>query len=330
MEVVTLRAIDIEVDSLVHTEGRVLLGEGTYGMVYAGTLIKTGTKVAIKRYKQAFLKHFGHEACNARNLNHLRVSPHVHFIYSGVDPADSCIVMDSVERMLRGCAADSAGKVRTFFIGLLQHLDTMHAVGYVHFDIKMENIGVMAGAPVLLDLGDVTHVTSADMVYGYAALVTLWTRPPEITMRCNNEEVHRSGKIDVWSLACTIWEWVSGTPPFPARDVTDLMRRITHTVGPPSARMLECTMGTTDTQNKPPASWVEGETPLFRILKKRGRGGARVELTAGACVPTGVHLEEPFKCFEPVLRRMLQVDPRDRATAKEALNMLQAIETEDK
>lgn len=101
-------------------------------------------------------------------------------------------------------------------------LEHLHAVPVIHRDLKPSNImRVSRERLVLLDFGvarmfriDQVRLTTANRVLGTVAYM-----PPE---HVGGQEV--TPRSDLYSLSCVLYELLTGIPPFPGDDVTEVMR----------------------------------------------------------------------------------------------------------
>jgi serine/threonine-protein kinase len=115
-------------------------------------------------------------------------------------------------------------------------LDYAHRQGFVHRDVKPENILFADGHAVLADFGvaracTAVHtdaVTEAGMAVGTPAYMS-----PEQASGDSNIET----ASDVYSLACVVYEMLAGSPPLVGRTARDtLMKQVTET--PRSVRAM--------------------------------------------------------------------------------------------
>lgn len=114
------------------------------------------------------------------------------------------------------------------FRGLANALYVVHAHGFIHGDIKPQNILLTASNEVALaDFGSSRWIGSMTWVPFEKHVTTMWYRAPELLLR------YKYGQsIDVWSMGCVFHEYLSRKPLFPANiDETnesklDMIRRI--------------------------------------------------------------------------------------------------------
>lgn len=103
-------------------------------------------------------------------------------------------------------------------------LDHAHGEGFVHRDIKPENILLDGGHAVVVDFGIAralgaaadSRMTQTGMIVGTPAYLS-----PE--QAAGESEI--DGRTDVYSLACTCYEMLTGEPPFTAPSAVALLHR---------------------------------------------------------------------------------------------------------
>jgi serine/threonine-protein kinase len=112
----------------------------------------------------------------------------------------------------------------------------------IHRDIKPENILLQEGEPVVADFGVATAISAAggDSVYitdrGFAVGTPAYMSPEQASA-----ERDLDGRSDLYSLACVLFEMLSGQPPFAGTGPRATMAR--HAVEPPpSIRSLRPTV----------------------------------------------------------------------------------------
>jgi len=105
---------------------------------------------------------------------------------------------------------------------LLQGLRTVHKAGFIHADIKPQNILANETFNVVkvADLGSAFGERSADNV-ATPILVSRFYRAPEIILGL----VHTPA-LDVWALACVLYEMYTGDILFQGEDNNDMLHRM--------------------------------------------------------------------------------------------------------
>ncbi|MGE5750230.1 MAG: protein kinase domain-containing protein [Gemmatimonas sp.] len=98
---------------------------------------------------------------------------------------------------------------------LASALDFAHRHGVVHRDMKPENVMMFEGEPLILDFG----IAKAISVAGGESLtrtgVAIGT-PAYLSPEQASGETQLDGRSDQYSLACVVYEMLSGQPPFVA------------------------------------------------------------------------------------------------------------------
>lgn len=100
----------------------------------------------------------------------------------------------------------------------------------IHCDIKPQNIMVEAIEPLkirLSDFGSHEEGESKNEICDY--IVTRWYRPPEIVLECPYNT-----SLDMWSVGCTLFEFMTGHPLFCASSSRNLFWRHAGFLGPMS------------------------------------------------------------------------------------------------
>jgi serine/threonine protein kinase/tetratricopeptide (TPR) repeat protein len=216
------------------------LGSGGMATVYLAEEVKHARPVAIKVLRPELGVSFGHERFLreigiAARLSHPHLVPlldsgevHGHLYYvSAYVPGGS--LRERLEREHRLPVADALRI--TAEVGAA--LDYAHRAGFVHRDVKPENVLFADGHALLADFGiarafsleDGTLMTQSGMAIGTPAYMS-----PEQA----SGEQHLDGRSDVYSLACVLYEMLTGEPPFSggmaqtimARHVTETPRKL--------------------------------------------------------------------------------------------------------
>ena len=196
------------------------LGRGGMATVYLADDVRHERRVALKVLNPELSHALGadrflREIKLAARLNH----PHIVPLFDSGDAAGSLYyVMPVIEgeslrdRLLRDGRIPPAEAVE-LLRGVASALDYAHRHGVVHRDIKPENIMLQDGEAVVMDFGIAKAVTlaagdtltQAGMMIGTPSYVS-----PEQAVGENFID----GRSDQYSLACVLYEMLSGRKPF--------------------------------------------------------------------------------------------------------------------
>ena len=214
------------------------IGRGGMASVYLAEDLKHGRKVAIKvllpgsthAYEpQRFLR----EIRIAARLSHPQILPvhdsgecdgMLYFVmpYAGCETLrdrltrEGSLPLDAALRITRAVATA---------------LGYAHRHNVIHRDIKPENILLQEGEPVVADFGVATAISAAggDNIYitdrGFAVGTPAYMSPEQASA-----ERDLDGRSDLYSLACVLFEMLSGQPPFAGSSPRKTMAR--HAVEP--------------------------------------------------------------------------------------------------
>ena len=157
----------------------------------------------------------------------------------------------------------SGGLVASIFRQIVQGLHHVHTSGYIHRDMKPENILVTTtghhlypdlspiaplNAPpeqdvkVLIKLADFGLAREVGSTRPYTEYVSVrWYRAPEVLLKCS----HHSKPIDMWALGAIMAEVVNLEPLFPGKNEADQLVLVTQVLGDP------CEIYGSDDRGKP-------------------------------------------------------------------------------
>jgi serine/threonine protein kinase len=185
---------------------------GVCSDVFKGRSKETGDVVAMKRIKEylsanavGFPVNVMREIRLLRNLAH----PNIVRLRDVVIGADGAVylVFDYCEYDLAGLlrvSALSSPQVRCYVRQILVALAFLSERGWMHRDVKPENILITPGNVVkLADFGLAKPLDAAQRLT--SDVITLWYRPPELLMGASSY----GPEIDVWSAGCMFYEMIT-------------------------------------------------------------------------------------------------------------------------
>jgi serine/threonine protein kinase len=228
-----------------------VLGAGGMGVVVAARHVHLDAPVALKLMTEetladhALVSRFLREAratARLRGEHVVRVSD-----VGELDSGAPYMVMEYLQGQDLAALLSSLGpppvcSAVEYAIQTCEALQEAHDAGIVHRDIKPSNLFLTRrpnGTPCIkvLDFGiakaitmvrpsELLHSTSTRAVFG-----TPFYMAPEQMRSARDVD----GRADLWSLGASLYELISGTPPFPAESLVDLAYRIANE-RPPSLR----------------------------------------------------------------------------------------------
>ena len=228
---------------------RSIIGEGGMGVVYAGEHTTIGRRVALKvlrpelSLRDDIVDRFVQEARAVNTISHGNI---VNVYDFGRTPFGSFyIVMEYLEgKNLRSLIDEGSvqplERVEKLIVGAAAALAAAHAKGFIHRDVKPENLMLVERAGgqgiKLLDFGiaKLVHTdgsSSAPTTHTGAALGTPQYMCPE-----QLEAVAYDHRADIYSLGAVAYELLTGQPPYPGRSHAEVRQmQLTQTPVPPSA-----------------------------------------------------------------------------------------------
>mmetsp|Transcript_56360 Transcript_56360/g.123489 ORF Transcript_56360/g.123489 Transcript_56360/m.123489 type:complete len:354 (-) Transcript_56360:138-1199(-) len=221
-----------------------VIGNGSFGIVYAAQVVETGETVAIKkvfqdkRYKNRelqIMKHFRHP-----NIVALK-----HAFYTSGDKHDELflnVVMEymseTVYRVMKHYSKMKQTVPRMFVqlytYQICRALGYMHSLGVCHRDIKPQNLLVDGKTQVLklCDFGSAKRLISGEPNVAY--ICSRYYRAPELMFGSTDY----TASIDIWSLGCVLAEMIIGQPLFPGESGVDQLIEIVKVLGSPTREQL--------------------------------------------------------------------------------------------
>ena len=279
------------------------VGEGTYGKVYKGKNILTNDLVALKKLRLeseregfpitshreiGLLQSFDHE--NIVGLNEIMVEknqvfmifPYMNHDLSGILQQNNIEISNSEKKNL--------------FNQLLKGIQYLHLNRIIHRDIKGSNILIdNNGILKITDFGLARKMKNIDenkLNPNYTnRVITLWYRPPEILLGSTNY----GREIDIWGIGCLLLELFTRKAIFQGINEIDQLWKIYDIMG---------TIDINDWNNCYKLPWFEILRPNFKSISKFN------DIFKNLLSP---------KCLDLAIN-LLQMNPKKRLTASEALN----------
>jgi len=211
-----------------------LLGDGTYGSVLRAEQKSTREVVAIKKMKRKFLS--WDECMALREVQVLRkmIHPNIVKLKEVIRENDELhLVFEYMETNLYSLIKDRTtglpeSQVRNIMYQTIQALGYMHKHGYMHRDMKPENLLVTKDVVKLADFGLVREIRARPPFTDYVS--TRWYRAPEVILRMLNY----SSPVDIWAAGALMAELYTLRPLFPGSSESDQMYKICSVLGTPS------------------------------------------------------------------------------------------------
>lgn len=319
---------------------RMHLGAGEFGHVYK--VLSQGKSYAMKvsRNEPSAHEQFQAETEILEVISNPQVQEHfpagyfdtlIKFECAFVYHGHICVVTEALgpslmkiiqERKYSGVGLDL---VQSVLRDVLRAVNTMAKMKIVHTDVKPENIlqiNIMSQHVKLIDLGNARLIE--EQFNGYAQ--SRFYRAPEVILRLPIETAS-----DIWSVGCLAAELMLGLPLLPGQDEVHQFWLITQMFGSVPDFMIEASPvrkryfhddGTMKTEDE----LCQGMTyESFSELRSYFKHSQLEEIVMSYGIREGASpqfVEEEMehrKLFVSLLNKMLNVNPRLRITAEEAL-----------
>lgn len=193
------------------------IGSGAFASVYRAIEVDTNRPVALKMLRPATLRPQVLETFTREMRALAVVSSHPHIVtlfrpFSSPDGHPVLVIELCQEQMaqrIRRLGPLPAQEVTSVGIKIAGALETAHRAGFLHRDMKPQNILITQfGEPALADFGVAALQASAQDTEGVFGFTTLHA-PPELL-----EGQHLSRATDVYGLASTLYQLLAGRAPF--------------------------------------------------------------------------------------------------------------------
>jgi len=110
-------------------------------------------------------------------------------------------------------------EVWSIFIQLVKGLKSLHDLRILHRDLKSANVFLFKNG--LAKLGDLNVSKVAKRGLGYTQTGTPYYASPEVW-----KDLPYDNKSDIWSLGCVLYEMITLHPPFRAKNMEELYKRV--------------------------------------------------------------------------------------------------------
>jgi len=191
------------------------VGEGTYGSVFVGADKITGEIVALKRInteeeENGFPITAIREVKILKALNHSNIVQLKEIVTSkdqGDIPKNVFMVFEYLEYDLTGIIESpeikiSQDHIKSWSKQLLSGVHYMHVNKIIHRDLKSSNLLINKRGELKIADWGLARSWNKEMKRLTNRVITLWYRPPELLLGCNQYTT----KIDMWSVGCIIAE----------------------------------------------------------------------------------------------------------------------------
>lgn len=193
-------------------------------------------------------------------------------------------------------------RLQTITRQCLEALVFLHNLGIIHCDLKPENILIKSYRRCeikVIDLGSSCFQSDSLSLYVQSRSY----RAPEVILGLPYDT-----KIDLWSLGCILGELCSGEVLFPNEAVVMLLARVIGMLGPIDKDMLERGQETHKYFTKDYDLYhINEDTSLLEYI-----------------IPEETSLEHQLSVSDPLfldfVRKLLEINPQKRPTAKEVLD----------
>src|SRR5579863_4926351 len=205
------------------------LGAGAMGQVFlarspAGRLVAVKTIKIELAEEPGFRARFAREVAAARQVSGVFTAAVV-----AADPeadlpwvATAYVPAPSLSTLVRNCGPLPVPAVRWLAAGCAEALESIHAAGLLHRDVKPSNVLVAPDGPRVIDFGVARAAERVQLTVTRGAAGTPAYMAPEQA----RDATQASPASDVFSLGATIVFAATGHPPYQGETVMDILVRL--------------------------------------------------------------------------------------------------------
>jgi serine/threonine protein kinase len=205
------------------------LGAGAMGLVYlarstAGRLVAVKTIRVELAEEPGFRARFAREVAAARQVSGVFTAAVV-----AADPdadlpwvATAYVPAPSLSVLVRQCGALPVPAVRWLAAGCAEALESIHAAGLLHRDVKPSNVLVAPDGPRVIDFGVARAAERVRLTVTRGAAGTPAYMAPEQA----RDAARASPASDIFSLGATLAFAATGYPPYRGETVMDILVRL--------------------------------------------------------------------------------------------------------
>ncbi len=216
------------------------IGTGSFGTVHCGMNKKTGTLMAVKKFKMqgAVMEDIRTEVELMRSLKHINI---VRYLGAQMDEEYLHIFQEwvpggSVDALLRKYGAFSIEVIQSYMSQTLEGLNYLHDNDIMHRDIKGSNILVNdEGIVKLADFGASKKLKNlaSNMMMSLTVRGTPYFMAPEVF------EEKYSAKADIWGIGCVAFQMVTSLAPWKELGFTNPISLFNHIKKNPGSPPME-------------------------------------------------------------------------------------------
>lgn len=207
------------------------IGDGGFGSVSQALVKSTGEIVAIKKLYQKF---YSWEEClELREIKVLRktIHPNIVKLKEAVRVNDELyLVFEYCEKnlfnLMKSQYLDEV-RIKEIIRDILSGLKEMHKNGFIHRDVKPENVLIQNHLCKLADFGCSKEIRCQPPFTDYVS--TRWYRAPEIVLKSRRY----SWQVDMFAVGCIMAELYNSAPLFPGASEIDQLHRYCTIMGSP-------------------------------------------------------------------------------------------------